>query len=490
MSGAHAPVVAVPPARKLGARSRWSFGLGSVAYGIKDSGFATFLLLFYNQVVGLPSGAVGLAVGAALIVEAFVDPLVGYLSDHTHSRWGRRHPWMYASAIPVALGWWLLWNPPHWAHGPLLIYVFASALTVRVALSMFEIPSSALGPELSSDYDERTRLFSYRYLFGWGGGLAMLFLAYSVFLRPDSTHANGLTNGDGYRLMATLAAVLMAVSIIASSIGLHHEIGRLPPATRTAGTLRDHFTMFGRTIANKGFLILMAAGLCAYTAQGVSFALSNYNYQFVWRLAGNDYVLLPIALMVGATIAFFIAPLLTRGGNKAGAAAWLSVVNVVFFIAPYALRLMGMFPAPGTPLMLPLLLGDWVINTACCVATFILGAAMLADVVEESEVRTGRRAEGVFYAGGFFVQKLCGGLGIFFAGLILQLASFPQQAAPGAVSGATIDRMTLCLIGAMALFYGGGAVFYALFPFGRAEHEARLRQAAVRIDSAMEGAIP
>ena len=484
------PAVAIPPARKLGPRSRWSFGVGSIAYGIKDSGFATFLLLFYNQVIGLPSAAVGLAVGAALIVEAFVDPLVGYLSDHTRSKWGRRHPWMYASAIPVALGWWLLWNPPDWAQGPLLLYVFATALMVRIALSTFEIPSSALGPELSSDYDERTRLFSYRYLFGWGGGLFMLFLAYTVFLRPDATHANGLTNGDGYRMMAALAAVLMAVSIVSSSIGLHHEIGRLPPVTRESASLRAHFGMFGRTIANKGFLILMAAGLCAYTAQGISFALSNYNYQFVWRLSGNDYVLLPLALMIGAGIAFFLAPALTKGGNKAKAGAWLSAINAVLLVSPYVLRLLGWFPEPHLPETLPILLCIWSLQTALNVAAFILGAAMLADVVEESEVRTGRRSEGVFYAGGFFVQKLCGGLGIFFAGQILALASFPQSAAPGTVSVGTIDRMTICFIVTMLIFYGGAALFYAFFPFGRAEHEARLKAAAVRIDSAMEGAIP
>jgi len=95
---------AAPPPRRLGPRSRWSFGIGSIAYGIKDSGFATFLLLFYNQVVGLPADQVGLAIMAALVIEAFVDPLVGWWSDHTRTRWGRRHPWMSASALPVAIG--------------------------------------------------------------------------------------------------------------------------------------------------------------------------------------------------------------------------------------------------------------------------------------------------------------------------------------------------------------------------------------------------
>ncbi|WP_426258077.1 MFS transporter [Sphingomonas sp. DC1600-2] len=470
--------LAIPAARRLGARSRWSFGLGSIAYGVKDSGFATFLLLFYNQVIGLPAGLVGVAIMAALVVEAFVDPLVGYLSDHTRGRWGRRHPWMYASALPVAIGWLLLWNPPHWSHAALGFYVFGSALLVRIALSAFEIPSSALGPELSSDYDERTRMFSYRYLFGWGGGLAMLALAYGVFLVPDATHPVGILNRNGYAGMATLAAVVMAVSIVLSSIGLHHEIPLLPQIPKSRETLAEHFADFLRTVRNRGFLILMAAGVFAYTAQGVSFALSTYMYQFVWQFAGRDFNWLSLALMIGALGAFFLAPALTKGGDKPRIGMIASFGAAVLLVSPYVLRLAGWFPEPGSPLLLPVLLTIFAANTACGVSAFILGAAMLSDVVEESEVRTGKRSEGVFFAGGFFVQKLVGGLGIFMASAILAFAQFPQGARPGMVPTETLDRLTIVFIALELAFYGMAGLCYARFPFGRADHDARLVSAA------------
>ena len=469
--------LAVPAARTLGPRSRWSFGLGSIAYGVKDNGFATFLLLFYNQVIGLPAGEVGLAIMAALVVEAFVDPLVGYLSDHTRGRWGRRHPWMYASALPVAVGWVLLWNPPHWSHGATLVYVFGSALLVRVALSAFEIPSSALGPELSSDYDERTRLFSYRYLFGWGGGLGMLALAYGVFLVPDATHAVGTLNADGYSKMAFFAAAVMAVSIIVSSIGLHHEIPRLPPVPKSTETFAEHFRDFRRTVSNRGFLVLMGAGLFAYTAQGISFALSVYMYQFVWQFGQSDYNWLSLALMLGAIGAFFLAPALTKGGDKPRIAMLASFSSAVLLVSPYVLRLLGWFPEIGSPWLLPVLLTIFAVNTATGVSAFILGAAMLSDVVEESETRTGKRSEGVFFAGGFFVQKLVGGLGIFVASAVLAFAAFPQGAKPGRVPVATLDRLTLVFLLLELAFYGMAGLLYARFPFGRAEHEARLERA-------------
>ncbi|MES2449976.1 MAG: MFS transporter [Pseudomonadota bacterium] len=473
-SGLAGAPIAAPPPRTLGLRSRLSFGIGSIAYGVKDNGFATFLLLFYNQVVGLPASTVGIAIMCALVVEAFVDPAVGYFSDHTRSRWGRRHPWMYASALPVAIGWLLLWNPPAWSETATLFYVFGSALLVRIALSAFEIPSSALGPELSSDYDERTRLFSYRYLFGWGGGLAMLSLAYAVFLVPDATHPVGLQNADGYSRMALFAAIVMALSIIVSSIGLHHEIEHLPRVPKSTASFAAHFAQFRATVSNKAFLILMAAGVFAYTAQGVSFALSNYLYSYVWRFEGADYQWLSAALLLGAVGSFILAPMLTKGANKPRVGMVLSFVSAILLVSPYILRLLGLFPEPGSPAMLPVLLAIFMVNTACSVGAFILGSAMLADVVEESETRTGQRSEGVFFAGGFFVQKMVGGLGIFMAGAVLAFAAFPAAAKPGLVPAATIDRLTIVFVCLELLFYGLAGLCYARFPFGRAEHEERL----------------
>ncbi|MBY0521540.1 MAG: MFS transporter [Sphingomonas sp.] len=459
----------------MAVRSRLSFGFGSVAYGIKDSGFATFLLLFYNQVVGLPAASVGAVIAAVLVVEAFVDPLVGFLSDHTQGRWGRRHPWMYASALPIAGGWLLLWNPPHgWSEPALLGYLFVAAMIVRLALSAFEIPSAAMGPELSADYDERTRLFSYRYLFAWGGGLATLALSYAIFLVPDAAHPIGLQNPDGYSRMAAFGALMMVIAIIGSSIGLHPEIKHMPRYVPTGETAVQHFRAFIDTVRNKGFAVLMLAGVFAYTAQGVSFALSNYLYQFVWSFRPIDFQWLTAALFVGAVMAFIVAPRFTRKGDKHRVGAAFALANAVLIASPYVLRMLGLFPPPESPVALPLLLTIFAANTACGIATFIIGAAMLSDVVEESEMRTGRRSEGVFFAGSFFVQKLVGGLGTLMAGTILSIVAFPANAVAGAVPVETIDRLVLIFAGVMILFYGFGAFVYSRFPFGRAEHAARL----------------
>ena len=192
------------------------YGFGSVAFGVKDNGFSYFLLIFYNQVMGLPAQTVGLAI---------MIPIVGQASDNFRSKWGRRHPFMYAAAIPVAVSYLLLWNPPKALdHQGLFFYLIGTAILIRSFITCYEIPSSALAAELTTGYDERTKLLSYRFLFGWIGGLAMYFAALKIFLTPDATHKVGQLNVEGYAHYGMAAALLMLFAILVSAVGTHGQI--------------------------------------------------------------------------------------------------------------------------------------------------------------------------------------------------------------------------------------------------------------------------
>ena len=467
------------PGRRLSNGTMASYGFGAVAYGVKDAGFGTFLLLFYNQVVGLPSATVGLVIMMALLIDALVDPAVGFFSDRTRTKWGRRHPWMYASALPIMVGWLLLWNPPSVMSQPqTLVWLFAMAVLVRTAVSCYEVPSVALTPELTSGYDERTRIMAYRYLFGWVGGLLMLLSAYKYFLAPTAAFPNGLLNRAGYSGFALAGALLIGVAILVSALGTHHEIKHLPNAPIARQTLRDSFAELRETVKNRAFAILMAAGVCAYTIQGISYAMSNYLYIYVWGFKGPTFVYLTIALFSGVFLAFLAAPRLGKSASKPKAAMTAVLCGAALNTTPYWLRMLGVFPEVGESTLLPMLFGFFILGTASNVTGFILGASMMADVVEDSEAKTGRRSEGVFFAGSFFVQKCTSGIGIFFAGMILAVAGFPAKATPGTVPVATIDRLTLIYAGLYIALACVSAFFFSRFPFGRVEHEARLARLA------------
>ena len=142
------------------------------------------------------------------------------------------------------------------------------------------------------------------------------------------------------------------------------------------------------------------------------------------------------------------------------------------------LRLAGLFPPVESAWMLPLLFAIFLINAVCSVSSTILGASMMADVVEHSEAQTGQRSEGIFFAGAFFVQKCCSGFGIFGAALILSSSNFGEGAKPGTVPAVTIDRFTLAFAVAYLLLGFAAAFLYRRFPFGKAEHQARIERLA------------
>ena len=141
---------------------------------------------------------------------------------------------MYASALPVAVSYLLLWNPPHWSQGALFAYLVVVAIITRTFITFYEVPSSALVPELTEDYDQRTSFISYRVFFGWYGGMTMLVLAYLVFLQPDATHKVGQLNGTGYSHYGITASFVMFFAILISAWGTHKFIPQFRVAAGAA----------------------------------------------------------------------------------------------------------------------------------------------------------------------------------------------------------------------------------------------------------------
>ncbi len=457
-------------------RTKLFYGFGSIAFGIKDNGFQTILLLFYNQVMHLPPARVAGILFAALCIDALFDPIIGQFSDNLRTRWGRRHPLLYLSALPVAISYLLLWNPPHWSQGALLIYLFIVAVVVRTFISFYEIPSSALNPELTGNYDQRTALSSYRVFFAWTGGMTMYLLALGVFLKPDATHKVGQLNETGYSLYGITAAVLMFAAILISALGTHKFIPilRQPPAR--APSIWEYARQMWETVYNRAFLTLMLAQIAFGAATGLVFAMAIYLGTYFWELSSAKIVILGFGTVVAFVMAFLIAlPVGKRLGKRMGAVT-LFATGLFISIFPVLLRLLGVFWSNGSPWLVPTLFVFAVISGAMTIASSILMSAMLADVVEDSELKTKRRSEGLFFAGNSFMAKAVSGLGILLSGMLLGFVGFPSNAVPGHVDPTIIRNMALVYLPSVVLLYGLGILIISRFPIDRKDHEENLRK--------------
>ncbi len=479
-----------PALIKLSLPTKLFYGFGSVAYGVKDQGFSYLLLIFYNQVIGLPAQTVGLAIMIALAFDALLDPIVGQVSDNWRSRWGRRHPFMYAAALPVAISYLLLWNPPDWSQDATFYYLIAVAVVIRTFITFYEIPSAALGAELTADYDERTTVMSYRYFFGWMGGITMTLLALRVFLQPDADHPVGQLNPAGYVNYGIAASAIMLAAILISAIGTHRHVARLSVPPKREWTVMGLAREMAATVAHRSFLVLLLTGLFNAMAQGIVLALSLYFNTYFWELSSGQIAFFVVGNIVSAALAFAFATPLSKLGGKKLTAIWCKLVALAIGVGPIALRLLDLFPQNGHSAIVPILFAQTVFGTAFSIVSSILITSMIADVVEDSQLRTGRRSEGLFFSAAAFVAKAVSGVGIFASGLILLVIDFPAKAQPGQVPEAVIRNLGLVYLGTLSVMYAAAIFLMSQYRITRQGHEETVRKLAADAEHLAEPGSP
>jgi GPH family glycoside/pentoside/hexuronide:cation symporter len=460
---------------RLPTRLKLIHGFGSIAYGIKDNGFSVFLLIYYNQVIGLDSGLVSMALMIALILDAFIDPFIGHLSDRTYTRFGRRLPWLYLAPIPLAFTWMLLWAPPiGLSDGQLVIYLVLVTILIRTLISCCEVPSQSLVPELTRDYDERTSVMRYRFLFGWGGGLLTLYLAYTAFLVPDAQHAVGLLNPDGYWTYGIFTAILMSSAVIISAAGQHSRITGYPTKRPEKHVKGQALLEIRESLSHRAFLILIGAGVFAHTSQGLTFSISNYLFAYVWQFGDAELQFYPIVLFASAVLAFLFVSPLGKAFGKRRTAIVCGIIALLCWVMPFALRLMDLWPEIGSAESMAGVYVFAALSTALSITVMITAASMIADIVEASEVETGRRTEGLFYAGNMFMQKCATGFGIGISGVIIAWAGLSEKTDPALVDPLVLDRLTIAYCAIIIVSTIASSFIFSRFPIGRKDHAERL----------------
>jgi Na+/melibiose symporter-like transporter len=453
------------------------YGAGAIAYGIKDNGFGYFLLMFYGTVVGLDPSLVGTAIFLALIFDAISDPIVGYWSDHTRSRWGRRHPFMYAAALPVAVSYWLLWNPPDWGQTGLFLYLLCLAVLIRTFITLYETPSSSLMPELSTDYNQRTSIQAWRQFFGWSGGNAMTVFMFAVLLVPTEAQPVGTLNRDGYEVYGIISSVVIFLAILLSSIGTHSRIPYLEPAPKTRPTgLKAVFNDLFNTLAERSFLALFVASLLGAAAAGLSSAMSFILLTYFWGFSSHQIFMLTALVFISATIGLWCAPFFVKRMGKKRAAIALGVLAFSVAPMPVLLRLAGLMPENGDPILFPLIATINTIDLGLIIACQAVLYSMVADLVEKNQIRTGKRSEGVFFAAITFIRKTNQGLGAFAAGLILSLVAFPQGVAPADVGESTLRSLGLWYAPTLLILWSGMLYAISRYQLTKADHESNLER--------------
>jgi glycoside/pentoside/hexuronide:cation symporter, GPH family len=373
--------------------------------------------------------------------------------------------------------------PAGWSQTALFWYLLVLAITIRTAITFYETPSTALAPELARSYDERSALFGWRLFFAWVIGSIMSVANFTLIFPAFATPAipNGQFNRDAYQLYGMIASGLILVAILVSALGTHSHIKHLrpPPAIRALG-LKAIFREIFDTLGNRDFTALFMAAIFGAVATGISASLSFYFSAYFWGLKSEQIGLITMSVFASAAIGAGLAPPVTRRFGKQRGAVVIGLLAGLILPGPIILRLFGLLPPNGDPAIFWIVFVVTMIDVGLIICFQALAASMLADLVEQAEVRTGRRNEGIFFAANTFIRKSVQGLGVMAASFVLTLAAFPTGANPAQVPDASLWRLGATYVPAIWMVWALMIFAVSRYRLSRSGHEDNLRTLAAR----------
>jgi GPH family glycoside/pentoside/hexuronide:cation symporter len=460
------------PTIQLNTTSRWIYGTGGTAYGVFYNAHY-FVLIFYSQVLGLDPGLAGLAVGIGLVFDAITDPLIGYLSDNTHSRWGRRHPWLFASVLPLGASFYFLWHPPGFVEGDMSLFVWLAVCNVsmRTAMTMFLVPAYAMVAELTDDYDGRTRLLTGFNMFFSVVSNGMSLLMYAIWLVPTEEIPDGVMNPAGYQNAGLFGATAAVISVLVFSIGLRRFVPKLRhyQVKRSLG-IRQFYRQVVDVFKSHSARMTTAAGIMYSAGNGTYVVLWVYIYSYFWEFT-NEQIAVIITPMAFA--ALLLPPLMQRltiGREKKKVAIMAMVFGMAVNVIPIALRLLGFFPANGSEALFWIMIVAGFLETICFLVYDISWRSMVADLTERMELETGRRNEGVISSTITFINKCADALGTLIGGVVLSLIAFPTETGVGEVPQDIVNRLGLAYGPLVSLIWVVAVLALGRYRISRARH--------------------
>ncbi|MEW5686777.1 MAG: MFS transporter [Pseudomonadota bacterium] len=432
-------------AEKLPLRTKLAFGIGSAAEIIALYAVSSFALLYYNQVMGVPAHWIGIAISVSLVLDGLTEPVVGSWSDRTKSKLGRRHPWMYAAPIPIALTFYFIFNPPEGLDQmglTLWCGVFVSLL--RQVMTFFHTPHLALGAELSPNYLERSKVMAYNSFFTWAGGASMTWIALSYFFPSTPEYPRGLLNPAPWPNFALTMALTIVVVLFASAWFTRDRIPHLPqPAADVKKfSMSEFFADVWKALQNRNYVWLLIGIFFLSMMIGLKEGLRLYTGTFYWELSSEELRWFVIGSFVGYAAAFAFAARMHGKFDKRATLVWGGVAYSVTTAAPLVAGLTGVL-TPETPNLLAILIA-WSALSYGSLSVLQIGAmSALADIADENELRFGVRQEGILYSTRALAAKIDQAIGSVLAGFVLLLIAFPEKARPGAVADGVLHNLAL-----------------------------------------------
>jgi GPH family glycoside/pentoside/hexuronide:cation symporter len=413
-----------------------------------------WLMKFATDTLLIAPAAIGGVYAMARVWDAISDPMAGYLSDRTRSRFGRRRSWLFASVIPLVLTFVMLWSPPEALDGVRVIIWIAVALILwETASTAFYIPYTALGLEITNDYHERTRLFAWRQMIttaGFAGALGFIFLMRTADDSRDTAFDISLATG-------VLVGVVIALCA-----------WRTPESQSHQGRGGEGLIASFRDVARNphALLVFFVFGVESF-GMGIVSTLAAYIMDDV--IGRID--LLEALLATWMIPQFLFVPLWIRYSRRIGKKRlWLFGMGCV------AVGFAGQFFLTA---------GNWMLVFGCVLLigtgtsiSSVIGPSIQADIVDWDELQSGQRKEGAYAAVWNFIRKAGAAGAAALGGVALTLGGYDPAAEVQSEEVKDAIRYTSGILPSITFLIG--IYVFSRFSLNEAEHAEVVAQIQAR----------
>jgi len=381
------------------------FGVGDSTFSLLFTVTMLFYLFFLTDVAGLKPALAGTILLAGKFWDAITDPTIGFLSDRTKSRWGRRRPYILFGAIPLAITYLLIWQTyPFAAGNQSLLFITYTILSLLfwTNFTITGIPYAALMPELTLDYDDRTTLVSTRMFFSIIFGLVAAVVPMIIVGAYPSL-------SKGYSMMGVYIGFFAIIPLVICFFGTKER-----PEFQEMASL-SLLNALKETLKNRAFVFAMIVFLLSWACVDILGAVFLYFITYVMGLTVDDVPLLMGTLFITATLflPFWVFVSNKLGKKPAyifGMAFWAVVMSLLFFMKP---------GVPLSTLVVLCFLAGIGVSTA-----HLIPWTMIIDCVDYDELKTGARREGMYTGFTLFLQKFASSISLFLVGIFLQWSGY------------------------------------------------------------------
>jgi Na+/melibiose symporter-like transporter len=461
-------------------RTKLAFGVGAVGESSANWIFNVLTFFFYNQVLGLSGTLTAAAVTIGILSDAITDPVMGSVSDRWRSKLGRRHPFMYAAPLPLIVTIYLIFNPPESLIGfELFLWFAVFTVLMRICSTLFAVPHLAMGAELSEGYIERTRIMSYNTLFTYFGVVVMHAVVWFVIF---PSYDNGRMMQEAYNPVVYFCASLIVICMLLSARGTQDQIPKMAkiPDDLAAFSLKQLFSDIYESLGNKNYRYLLLGLFSLSMTIGTHETLSLYMDTFYWEFTDEQIGWRIVGTALGYAFGFIAVARVHQIIGKRLAIVWSAVGLSIAWSAAVTLRLFDLAPDNTTWTLLIFVVFFGTISSTFGAILNISVMSALADIVDEHELDTGRRQEGIFYSARTFFAKVTNSIGHVIAGIALDIIEFPSGKAASEIDPEKIYALGI-IDGPFAMVWGLiAAAIYAGYKLDERKHSQIRAQLSAR----------